>query len=61
MKLTRFLTLIILLTFAVKAVAQQDTTDLDLKSTPYELLSSYYSEHFHPFKKGNFYTGLALK
>jgi hypothetical protein len=60
MKLTRFLTLIILILCTVKAIAQQDTTDLDLKSTPYELLSSYYSEHFHPFKKGNFYTGLAF-
>ncbi|WP_167608244.1 hypothetical protein [Maribellus sediminis] len=60
MKLTRFLTILLLTTFTLKAVALQDTTSIDSKNTPYELLSSYYSEHFHPFKKGNFYTGLAF-
>jgi len=60
MKLTRFLTLLLLITFAVNAIAQQDTTDIDIKNSPYELLSSYYSDNFRPFKKGNFYTGLAF-
>ena len=60
MKPTRFLTLLFLITIALNAVGQEDKTDLDSKSTPYELLSSYYSDNFHPFKKGNFFTGLAF-
>jgi hypothetical protein len=28
--------------------------------TPYELMSSYYSEGFKPFRKGNAYTGLSF-
>jgi len=52
--------LIFLITLSLEAIAQEDKTDLDTKSTPYDLLSSYYSNNFHPFKKGNFFTGLAF-
>lgn len=32
----------------------------DSTYTPYELLSTYYNEQFHPFKKKNIYLGLAF-
>mgnify|MGYP000524835010 CR=1 FL=1 len=37
----------------------QDNNE-DQSYTPYELLSSYYSNDFKPFKKSNFYLGLAF-
>ena len=39
----------------------QETQDSTKKVyTPYELLSSYYADDFKPFKKSNFYLGLAF-
>jgi hypothetical protein len=32
----------------------------DTGRSPYELMSSYYSNNFKPFRKGNFYTGLSF-
>ncbi len=40
--------------------SQQTITEKDSTHTPYELLSSYYNNNFHPFKKKNIYVGLAL-
>lgn len=37
----------------------QDTLDDD-HSSPYELMSSYYTNEFKPFQKKNIYTGLAF-
>lgn len=39
--------------------AQKEQNSAD-KSTPYELMSSYYANDFKPFKKHSFYTGLAV-
>jgi len=51
----------ILATFLFSGLfAQEDSLSVDQKVTPYDLLSSYYSGSFHPFKKGNFYAGLAF-
>lgn len=38
----------------------QEEENKDKAYTPYELLSSYYGQQFHPFKKSNIYMGLAF-
>ena len=38
----------------------QETAEKDEKSSPYELMSSYYENNFSPFKKKNIYLGLAF-
>jgi hypothetical protein len=56
MKLPIFLTLTILFfTLPFQLLAQEQK-----EYTPYELLSSYYENDFKPFKKKNWYTGLAF-
>ncbi len=40
--------------------AQQDSIRTNERLSPGELLSSYYLDDFHPFKKGNFYVGSAF-
>lgn len=59
--INKYFSLVILL-FLFTAVHSQSTEDIevDKKYTPYELLSSYYENDFNPFKKGNFYFGIAL-
>ena len=60
MKLTGNILLVFLFLVSVSAFAQQDSLSVHQKVTPYDLLSNYYSNNFHPFKKGNFYAGLAF-
>jgi hypothetical protein len=43
----------------LKGLAQENQ-DEDGGRSPYELMSSYYADQFKPFKKRNFYTGLAF-
>jgi hypothetical protein len=50
---------IILFLIPLCLASQKQETPTD-KSTPYELMSSYYAKDFRPFKKHSFYTGLAL-
>jgi hypothetical protein len=50
---------ILILVLPLKGLAQENQ-DEDNGRSPYELMSSYYSEQFKPFKKGNVYTGLAF-
>lgn len=50
---------ILILVLPLKGLAQENQ-DEDGGRSPYELMSSYYSEQFKPFKKGNVYTGLAF-
>jgi hypothetical protein len=49
----------LILMLPLKGLAQENQ-DEDSGRSPYELMSSYYSEQFKPFKKGNVYTGLAF-
>ncbi len=59
MKTARLISLIlVLVTFDLAALAQSDS--ISHKYKPYELLSSYYSNDFEPFKKSNIYVGLAM-
>lgn len=51
---------LLILFYAINLLAQEDTLSVDEKVTPYDLLSSYYSGKFKPFKKGNFFAGLAF-
>jgi hypothetical protein len=50
----------ILMLFPAFLFAQADSRQIKQKSSPYDLLSGYYSDNFHPFQKGNFYMGLAF-
>ncbi|WP_347839212.1 hypothetical protein [uncultured Draconibacterium sp.] len=56
----KYLLLTLLFLFPFCLSAQQDSLTTTTKTTPYDLLSSYYSDGFHPFQKGNFYAGLAF-
>ena len=49
----------LILVLPLKGLAQENQ-DEDGSRSPYELMSSYYSGQFKPFKKGNVYTGLAF-
>ena len=49
----------LILVLPLKGLAQENQEE-DSGRSPYELMSSYYSEQFKPFKKGNVYTGLAF-
>ncbi|SNR72442.1 hypothetical protein SAMN06265371_11028 [Lutibacter agarilyticus] len=55
---------ILLLSFLVLTtntiLAQKLTEEKDSTYTAYELLSSYYNNHFKPFKKNNIYIGFAF-
>ncbi len=46
--------------FNTKVLAQESTNTKKDDYTPFELLSSYYENDFRPFKKSNFYLGLAF-
>lgn len=51
----------VLITFFFSANGQvNEETKKEKKYTPYELLSSYYNNDFKPYKKGNFYFGVAM-
>ena len=50
--------IVLILPTLVKSQEIKDT--LNISPTPYELMSSYYETKFHPFKKGNFFAGLAF-
>lgn len=41
-------------------MSAQVEEDLDTGRSPYQLMSSYYSDNFKPFRKRNFYTGLSF-
>jgi len=60
MRWLKFPMLAFLTIFPAYLFAQEDSLLVHDKVTPYELLSSYYSNNFHPFKKGNFFVGLAF-
>ncbi|MDX8337931.1 hypothetical protein SLH46_01975 [Draconibacterium sp. IB214405] len=60
MKMKNIRILVVLLILPVYLFAQEDSLKIDQKLTPYDLLSNYYIENFHPFQKGNFYVGLAF-
>lgn len=55
-----FSTIILLFLFATAHSQTIESPEADKKYTPYELLSSYYDNDFKPFKKGNFYFGIAM-
>ncbi|MFV0484305.1 MAG: hypothetical protein ACK5MG_09460 [Bacteroidales bacterium] len=50
---------LLLAVIALSVYGQYEEQEVD-KSDPYYLMSSYYETDFHPFKKGNFYTGFAF-
>jgi hypothetical protein len=60
MKLKNISIIILLLILPTYLFAQEDSLTVVQKTTPYDLLSSYYSDNFKPFQKGNFYAGLAF-
>jgi len=60
MKWLKFPLLAFLISLPASLFAQEDSLLVQDKITPYELLSSYYTDNFQPFKKGNFYVGLAF-
>ena len=51
--------LLLFITFANSQNIENDE-DKDKKYSPYELLTSYYNNDFKPYKKGNFYFGVAM-
>ncbi|WP_163322598.1 hypothetical protein [Draconibacterium mangrovi] len=59
MKLKEIRILVFLLILPALLFAQEDLLT-GQKTTPYDLLSSYYNQDFKPFQKGNFYVGLAF-
>ena len=59
-RLIIFFTLSSLMFLSEAIWAQDIKEERDSIYTPYELLSTYYSDSFKPFKKGNFFTGLAF-
>ena len=60
MRWLKFPIVIFLMVLSTSLFAQEDSLLINEKVTPYDLLSSYYSDNFQPFKKGNFYVGLAF-
>ncbi|MEZ5199679.1 MAG: hypothetical protein R2764_25845 [Bacteroidales bacterium] len=54
--------IIFMLAFAVlfPGVMKAQKENPDENYTAYELMSKYYKENFHPFKKKNVYLGLAF-
>lgn len=60
MRWPKYPLLAMLIIFPACLFAQEDSISVPQKITPYDLLSNYYSENFHPFQKGNFYVGLAF-
>ncbi|WP_321369630.1 hypothetical protein [uncultured Draconibacterium sp.] len=60
MKMKNIRILVFLFTLPAYLFAQEDSLMVEHKTTPYDLLSSYYTDNFRPFQKGNFYAGLAF-
>ncbi|WP_372649027.1 hypothetical protein [Draconibacterium sp.] len=60
MKMKNIPILAFLLIWPAFLFAQEDSLEVEKKTTPYDLLSSYYNQDFKPFQKGNFYVGLAF-
>lgn len=54
------LAVIALLFLLPDAGMAQEDPDNESNRSPYELMSSYYTDQFKPFHKGNWYTGLAF-
>ena len=54
-----FLVALSFLTFSSSIIAQEKDS-ISMGRSPYELMSSYYSNDFTPFQKRNFYTGLSF-
>ncbi len=60
MKIRRFVLPLLIILLSLQVYAQKDSLNSIEKVTPYDLLSNYYTDNFQPFKKGNFYVGLAF-
>lgn len=59
MKFYKFIVVFLIL-FAHVSWSQTNEIKADSTFTPYELLTSYYSNNFKPFQKKNIYVGLSL-
>lgn len=59
-KMKKIILSFLILFYSIHLWAQEDSLSVDEKPTPYDLLSNYYSGKFKPFKKGNFFAGLAF-
>lgn len=58
--IVKLLLLLVVIASPSILLGQEEEEAQNKKYTPYELLSSYYESHFNPFKKSNFYLGLAF-
>ncbi|WP_274473903.1 hypothetical protein [Mangrovimonas aestuarii] len=60
MKINPPILILLFILFSKASNSQTNQNEINSSYTPYELLSSYYSDNFHPFKKGNVYVGFAM-